>query len=783
MTTETLNELLPKAEAGDVRAQEELAFAYVDQDKDYTNAVKWLEEAERQGHLSVRGAYTLAISYDDGRGEIAKDPVKAEHYYRIAADSEEDNDYVNKACFWLASGHWTGEVPPFGEDDEVAVYYLERLLTRQSTAMKDDAMGNLALLFSFTSSPVFNPEKSKEMIEKVKDSTDEDVQKQIKDAQENLAHYEIAKAAQEIMQAAAEGEESTRLERAENGDPTAQFLLYIHAPEEEQPKYEHFLISSAESGYLPAQTRLVGLWAYKADKAEDAIILAKKVWDNPEFHSDDMYSAIKGTIAYTLGDAYYSGSGTTKDEAEALKYLSVVAESEEDSPLVQDARIKCAIIMLNQDSPTYNVEGAATRAEQVLYSTDTANKEMALRILIAVFTDTKRPKKNIDKAIEFATMASQVENPEIKKMGEDILATMTKRKEIYDRASHGDAEAMYALSEDDFFSSESAEYLEKAAQAGNPDAQVRMAFKYMLDDNESDCFKWALKAYNSGARHSFVTWKLGYAYATGENAEHNPAIGLKYLKECADMPTQSHDVWVDKARAFLMMELCNANGMFGENTSEAVQYAETVYCDSDSDFRDEALKVLILSYGDIDCSAFDQQKAIMYTKMGLDSTNQEVKTAAQNVKNFYHQIVVREVVNRDQALKNGSSYQPSQREQIASAINQALIHYKSNNTSSGTSSGGSGSSGKKSGGCYIATSVYGSYDCPQVWPLRRFRDNKLALSAMGRSFIRVYYAISPHIVKRFGNNRLFRAFWKAILDNWVIRLQKEGYNSNPYQDR
>ncbi|MFR9028073.1 MAG: DUF2726 domain-containing protein [Clostridium sp.] len=32
---------------------------------------------------------------------------------------------------------------------------------------------------------------------------------------------------------------------------------------------------------------------------------------------------------------------------------------------------------------------------------------------------------------------------------------------------------------------------------------------------------------------------------------------------------------------------------------------------------------------------------------------------------------------------------------------------------------------KKRRGCYIATAVYGSYDCPQVWVLRRFRDQIL----------------------------------------------------------
>ena len=56
----------------------------------------------------------------------------------------------------------------------------------------------------------------------------------------------------------------------------------------------------------------------------------------------------------------------------------------------------------------------------------------------------------------------------------------------------------------------------------------------------------------------------------------------------------------------------------------------------------------------------------------------------------------------------------------------------------------------KSGGCYIATAVYGSYDCPQVWVLRRFRDYKLASAWYGRIFIQAYYTISPTIVNLFG---------------------------------
>ena len=35
------------------------------------------------------------------------------------------------------------------------------------------------------------------------------------------------------------------------------------------------------------------------------------------------------------------------------------------------------------------------------------------------------------------------------------------------------------------------------------------------------------------------------------------------------------------------------------------------------------------------------------------------------------------------------------------------------------------SGSRKKQGCYVATCVYGSYDCPEVWILRRFRDESL----------------------------------------------------------
>ena len=92
------------------------------------------------------------------------------------------------------------------------------------------------------------------------------------------------------------------------------------------------------------------------------------------------------------------------------------------------------------------------------------------------------------------------------------------------------------------------------------------------------------------------------------------------------------------------------------------------------------------------------------------------------------------------------------------------------------------SSKSGNGGCYVATCVYGSYDCPQVWTLRRYRDNVLAKSWYGRLFIKIYYSISPTIVKLFGETKCFKKFCKGKLDKMIMKLQNEGYESTPYQD-
>lgn len=107
---------------------------------------------------------------------------------------------------------------------------------------------------------------------------------------------------------------------------------------------------------------------------------------------------------------------------------------------------------------------------------------------------------------------------------------------------------------------------------------------------------------------------------------------------------------------------------------------------------------------------------------------------------------------RDWVLKNKTVIQS-----IQSTINQAQSRIKSN-----------------SGGCYIATMVYGDYDHPKVKVLRHFRDNVLAKYTIGQKFINFYYIHSPAWVVKTCNMKRLNAIIRTILNIfiWVYSLVK-----------
>jgi len=79
---------------------------------------------------------------------------------------------------------------------------------------------------------------------------------------------------------------------------------------------------------------------------------------------------------------------------------------------------------------------------------------------------------------------------------------------------------------------------------------------------------------------------------------------------------------------------------------------------------------------------------------------------------------------------------------------------------------------QKSGSCFVATAVYGSYDAPQVKILRVFRDGVLEPSRMGRLFIHFYYRIGPICSKTVKRYNWLRWIFRYILNFFVAALRR-----------
>jgi hypothetical protein len=107
-----------------------------------------------------------------------------------------------------------------------------------------------------------------------------------------------------------------------------------------------------------------------------------------------------------------------------------------------------------------------------------------------------------------------------------------------------------------------------------------------------------------------------------------------------------------------------------------------------------------------------------------------------------------------------------------SATNNTTPSKPASTTTNNSSSTNQTTPAKKEG-CYIATAVYGSYNAPEVMTLRRFRDETLRNSVLGRWFIRVYYRLSPPIANRLKNATRINMFVRRILDKFVEKLNRK----------
>jgi len=85
--------------------------------------------------------------------------------------------------------------------------------------------------------------------------------------------------------------------------------------------------------------------------------------------------------------------------------------------------------------------------------------------------------------------------------------------------------------------------------------------------------------------------------------------------------------------------------------------------------------------------------------------------------------------------------------------------------------GGAGTGGSSAGGCFIATAAYGSYLEPEVMVLRKFRDQVLMTSAVGRLFVTLYYSCSPPVARVIAGNASLRFVVRLLLTPLVYVLK------------
>lgn len=186
---------------------------------------------------------------------------------------------------------------------------------------------------------------------------------------------------------------------------------------------------------------------------------------------------------------------------------------------------------------------------------------------------------------------------------------------------------------------------------------------------------------------------------------------------------------------------------------------------------------------------FEKAKEYYNRVLDIEATNQVALSKLEQMSNLYfgqacvtreqfeqvrHYIASGEKLNAIKLIREFSGLGLKDAKDIADHFETINFHQPQAMMPSGSTT--------SNGGCYVATAVYGSYDCPEVWTLRRFRDNSLASSWYGRAFIRLYYAVSPTLVKLFGNTAWFKNLWMPILNKMVTKLNSEGVENTPYND-
>ncbi len=79
---------------------------------------------------------------------------------------------------------------------------------------------------------------------------------------------------------------------------------------------------------------------------------------------------------------------------------------------------------------------------------------------------------------------------------------------------------------------------------------------------------------------------------------------------------------------------------------------------------------------------------------------------------------------------------------------------------------------KSGSGCFIATATYDSPNAKEVMILRQWRDEYLLHSYFGRSFVKIYYVISPSIARIIKKYNFLKVLSKLVLKPIINNIKK-----------
>lgn len=492
--------------------------------------------------------------------------------------------------------------------------------------------------------------------------------------------------------------------------------------ENPQKAFECFKASS-DNGNVHARANL-GLMYETGKGVEEDQAKAFELYCSA-YEEDNTYEF----AAALIGCCYFRGIGTEIHLEKAKEYLTIGANAEIDFAKKELANL------LSQS------ESGAKESAKIRENIYNGGDEFAGFQLANQYALGNGVEKDIDKAIEILKNIGDSKSftnpsiPETLVILSGYEEGLNKIKLLEAAADLGNDEALIQLALIYYEGKEIQQrkdititYLDKLSKKGNSNAAALAGEMYYNGDGVSINHAKALTYYKVAADAGDIPsmYQVGSMYHRGQGVSENAEEAEKWFKRVRANAEHNDSNW--------------------QNASEGLAFIYTY----ERKNKSEAINIWTELANRNDAFA-QYQLACCYAKgFGVSYSRTEALNWAQRaINNGYNTSDVHELVDN-----------------LNRSINNSPPTYKE----------------KTGKACYVATAVYGSYDCPPVWTLRRFRDNVLENTFLGRLFISAYYFVSPKVIKVFGNTKWFNAFFKKLLDKFVDRLNKNGFSNKPYMD-